>query len=166
MDSKVFKKYKFDATVFFETGTYLGNAILEAAVAGFDEFYSIEFHPPFYEETKERFKNNDKVHLYQGSSDKVIAEVLPTIEKRCLFWLDAHDTFHVTDGSLPTFGELDIIKEHPIKNHTIIIDDTPVFFGDGVELNKKLLEINPDYTIERIPNATVEDYITVAYIKE
>jgi hypothetical protein len=66
--------------------------------------------------------------------------------------------------------ELDAIKEHPIKDHTIMIDDmrcweepNPVhgFFKD--DIYKKLEEINPDYRFEFLDGHQEKD-ILVAYI--
>lgn len=164
MDNKVFKKYKNGATVFVETGTYLGNAVVEAQKAGFKQCYSVEFHPEFWENVVKRFENDDTVEVFLGSSDECLKDLMPRITKKCLFWLDAHDTFG-TGGGVPTYAELDILKEHKIKNHTIIIDDVPLYFGDGQELRRRILEINPDYEIEMIGNATQPDYIMVAYVK-
>jgi hypothetical protein len=53
----------------------------------------------------------------------------------------------------PLMAELDQIKLHPIKNHTILIDDLDLCGGylfDYVTLDQikqKILEINPKYSI-------------------
>lgn len=53
----------------------------------------------------------------------------------------------------PILQELEAIKNHPIKNHTILIDDVRMFGTrdfDGVTLDQitdKLREINPNYSI-------------------
>ena len=89
--------------------------------------------------------------------------MLEQVDKRSCFWLDAHDE----GGGVPTFEELDIIKSHPIKDHTILIDDIPVYFNDKREsLEKKIKSINKDYTIEYHKSINPDlDYILAAYIK-
>ena len=92
---------------------------------------------------------------------------LPKINKKCLFWLDAHDTFG-TGGGVPTFEELEIIKNHSINNHTIIIDDIPLYFGDGKNLENVIMSINPNYKIIRVTSnlfdPRYEDYVLIAYV--
>ena len=74
------------------------------------------------------------------------------MDEKTFFWLDAHDD----GGGVPTFEELDLIKEFSVTN-TIMIDDVPAYFGDGIELKEKLLNINPNYTIERWNTLNVSD---------
>jgi hypothetical protein len=85
------------------------------------------------------------------------------IDKRSLFWLDAHDSFG-TGGGVPTFKELEVLEKHDIKNHTLLIDDIPLYFGDGSELKERILKVNPDYKFTMHNPDTRPDYIMVAYI--
>ena len=137
----VFKKYKNRCKTFVETGTHEGTSIESALELGFKELYSVEINRWRAEYCKEKFEDYENVHLSQGWSTDFLRELLPTINERCLFWLDAHDE----GGGAPTFEELDIIKQHHIKNHVIIIDDVPVYYGDGQELKDKILEISDKY---------------------
>jgi hypothetical protein len=62
------------------------------------------------------------------------------------FWLDAHESGGETAKGLhgdPILQELDIIKRHQLKNHTIMIDDLRGM--SNKEIENKLLEINPNY---------------------
>jgi hypothetical protein len=93
--------------------------------------------------------------------------MLKLIKEPALFWLDGHpDGF---DGN-PLWGELESIKRHRIKEHTILIDDIPIYF-DPKQVEEKLLEINPNYvfTYENALNGSngnvYKDYHLVAYIK-
>jgi len=93
--------------------------------------------------------------------------MLKLVKEPTLFWLDGHPDG--VDGN-PLWGELESIKLHPIKTHTILIDDIPIYF-DPKQVESKLLEINPNYTFvyENALNASNGDvyknYHLAAYIK-
>lgn len=161
--SEMFKKYKKYCSYFIETGTYKGYGIDAAKEVGFKKYYSVEYYTPLYEECMEKFKDHDDVFLYNGSSEECLGVFLGEIDKRSLFWLDAHDSFG-TGGGVPTFKELEVIKKHSIKNHTILIDDIPLYFGNGQKLKEKILEINPEYKFVMHNPDTRPNYIMVAYI--
>ena len=152
----VLAKYKND--VFVETGSFWGGGI-EAAVyePSFQTIYSVEIDPKFYEHCQRVWGGHPKVRLYLGDSAKVIPVILGLIDRPTTFWLDAHDP---QDGSVgqhegwrmcPALLELQAIERHPIKTHTIMIDDlnhfrSGVFDHIGEEqLKDALRKINPDY---------------------
>lgn len=161
--SQMFNMYKARCHYFVETGTYKGYGIDAAKEVGFERYYSAEYLTSLYEECLEKFKKDDDVFLYNGSSEKCLIEILKLIDKKSLFWLDAHDSFG-TGGGIPTFEELAVLKEHHIKDHTLIIDDIPLYFGDGEELKQKILEVNPKYKFLTHNPDTRPDYILVAHI--
>lgn len=163
--SEMFKKYSKGCSYFVETGTYKGYGIDAAKDVGFERYYSAEYLQSLYEECLEKFKDDDDVFLYNGSSEVCLVEILKDIDKKSLFWLDAHDSFG-TGGGVPTYEELKVLKEHSIKNHTLLIDDIPLYFGDGEELKQKILEINPKYKFLTHNPDTRPDYILVAYIEK
>ena len=152
-----------DCKFFVETGTHIGNGVQYALDAGFDNILSCEFMENRHQECMERFKDNDNVGLWAGTSLDCIPEMLNQVDGKACFWLDAHSE----GGGVPTFEELDFIKDHPIKNHTIIIDDIPVYFGGKEKkLEAKIKSINEDYVIEYYKSINPEDdYILAAYIK-
>lgn len=142
--NQLFKKYKGNHKLLFETGTHKGDGVQNALNAGFKEVISIEILPEFYETCIERFKNQikeNKVHLFLGDSNERMEEMLELIKEPSLIFLDGH--FNNGD---PLWKELEILKKHPIKTHTIIVDDIPNYFGNGEKVKEKLLEINPNYT--------------------
>ncbi len=161
----MFKKYSKGCSYFVETGTYKGYGIDAAKEVGFERYYSAEYLDSLYEECLEKFKDEDNVFLYNGSSEVCLVEILKDIDKKSLFWLDAHDSFG-TGGGVPTYEELKVLKEHSIKNHTLLIDDIPLYFGDGEELKQKILEVNPKYKFLTHNPDTRPDYILVAYIEK
>ncbi len=159
---------------FVETGTYQGNGITNAKQGAFKEFHTIEAYKDFYFQALERYFSDQNVHPYYGDSAKTLARVIKNIHKPITFWLDAH-VFPPKEGiqNCPLIEELEAIKQHPIKTHTILIDDlnccgTLAFdYLTLADLKKKILEINPEYHIKLIAggdNAEVAENILVATI--
>ena len=161
-------KHKFKPylnPIFIETGSYIGDGILAALRAHdkdkrFEKVISIEVSKHFYDICKARFPQK-KVKLYLGDSILVLPEVLKTINQRCTFWLDAHYMSDPnTEGGMmrvPLMEELKIIAQHPIKNHTILIDDIRLLRDHDAEwkdlpydvrdVEDFILTINPNYKI-------------------
>jgi hypothetical protein len=139
---------KFPNRVFIETGSLFGDGIQQALDEGFKCVYSIEILPELYEKCLERFKDRPEVHMILGDSGKLLGALLLTIDEPVTFWLDAHNG--VSNSRL--LEELEAIKNHPIKNHTILIDDLRDWkikrngFDTQVLMNK-LREINKDYKL-------------------
>jgi len=147
--------------VFIETGSYAGWGIDAALAAGFKRIISIEVNDHFYQICKEKFAHQDEVHLHFGDSILVLPEVLKEINERCTFWLDAHYMSDPdTEGGMmpvPLMEELKIIKQHHIKNHTILIDDMRLLRAHEAEwkdlpygvqdVEQFICIINPNYRI-------------------
>ena len=160
---EIFARFKANNSVFIETGTYKGGSIDRALELGYEQIWSIEYHIDFYEAACIKYNENSRVNLFHGSSADVLPSILDMVgNQKCFFWLDAHDTFG-TGGGIPIQEELNAIKAHQRNDHTIMIDDIPLYFGDGFELKKKLYEINPNFVIETIDPDTRPDYIMVAH---
>lgn len=166
-----FKKYKTD--LFIETGSYVGDGIQQALDAGYKKVISIELSDKYFKESKDRFISEPRVTLVQGDSYKVLPEIMGRVDTKVTFWLDGHHSCGDTalgDYWAPLMQELDVIKDHKIKDHTIMIDDmrcwqepNPVhgFFID--DIYEKLKEINPNYQIDFL-YGSVENDILVAHI--
>ena len=131
---------------FIETGTSEGRGCDLGVELGFDEVRSVEADDSLYSQCFELFKDDKKIKLYHGYSQDKLSEMISDINHECTFWLDAHNR-----GSCPVLMELDVIKTHPIKTHTILIDDMHSFdmgWLEGItrdDLISKLKEINGDY---------------------
>ena len=140
--------------VFVETGTNTGDGIRLALKAGFAEIHSIEVSGPLYEFARKKFYYYDNVRLHQGDSSRALEYVIRGIDKRITFWLDAHanNLNAIADyNKTPMLEELEAISKHPVKNHTIIIDDVDDFgqYGTGLEEVTNILKaINEDYQTE------------------
>lgn len=152
--SAAFKKHL--KNTFIETGSLHGEGINKALEAGYKEVYSIELSPHFYQYCSQRFKDNPKVHVHLGDSGAILKEILQKINEPVVFWLDSHYSRFGTalgDSSTPILRELEAIAAHPIKSHTILIDDVRLFGTvefDFIELNAIIAiikRINPNYSI-------------------
>ena len=149
--------YLFSNHYFVETGTLRGDALAIALRQNFKDLRSIEYDPNYYEMAKERFLKRKNVKIWQGDSRIMLWEMIQDINGNITFWLDAH-AFPPSEGisNCPLLEELEQIKRHPIKTHTILIDDmncssTASFdFITKEEIIQKILEINPTYQIQFI----------------
>jgi hypothetical protein len=158
---------------FVETGTSYGFGLQVALQLPFEKYFSIELNSELQKLNENKFINEintSKVTLIVGDSLLKLKELIPLLDKRTTFWLDAH----VDDGPkgiklCPIMEELEAIKSSNIKNHTIMIDDMRCFgYNWGVGLDKKMLiqkiqEINSNYNFAFVQGNIPED-VLVAYI--
>ena len=163
--------------IFIESGSYVGWGIEAALAAGFKKIISIEVNDYFYQICKGKFAANENVDLLFGDSILVLPEVLQGVNERCTFWLDGHymSDPHTEGGIMPVplMVELKIIKQHPIKTHTILIDDIRLLRNHEAEwadlpygvkdVEEFILSINPDYKIT-YTFGEVENDILIAQI--
>ncbi|MEX0596678.1 MAG: hypothetical protein WD512_09265 [Candidatus Paceibacterota bacterium] len=145
---------KYPNRYFVETGSHHGNGIKLALRSNFFEIRSIELNPDFYKLCCSKFQNYSKVKLYLGDSSISLQDMISDISESITFWLDGHYSGGKTSKGekySPILEELSQIKVHPIKDHTIIIDDVRLMGGiyfDFVALNQikqYILTINPNY---------------------
>jgi hypothetical protein len=173
---------KYYNNVFIETGTWMGDGVIRAINTGFKTIHSIEILLSTHQRCVKRFKENSNVYLHHGDSLDVLPKILENINEPVTFWLDGHfsgEEWETGKGKLPNplLKELDIINLHPIKTHTILIDDmrcwtkdNEVFFSDEtpfdvLDIKTKLLKINPNYCFY-YEDGYIKNDILVAYIKE
>lgn len=157
---------EFRQNYFIETGTFGGEGVQLALNAGFTKVRSIESDPTLAKHAKERFFNNPNVEIYYGNSSTDLWKLIEDIKEPVTFWLDAHHCPPREDGgkNCPLIEELEQIKQHPIKTHTILIDDmhccnTILFdFMGHEDFIKKLLEINPEYIIRYVDGGNEGEY--------
>lgn len=159
-----------------ETGTYLGLTTKLCSNIGFDKVYSIELQERLYEKSKKNLKDcidNNKIELYKGDSGILLGEILNKIDHKTTILLDAHiDGGNFIPGvtpnihKCPLYKELQSIKNHQIKDHTIIIDDVRILgtvgWGLEVVLDKiieLLKDINPNYNISYEDGETKNDVL-------
>lgn len=164
---------KFKNPVFVETGAHVGGGIQRALSSGFKEVHSIELDPTHYRNCKRKYAMRKNVHLHLGDSGVILYDVIKNINSPITFWLDGH---HMGEGTVvgnsktPIIAELEHIKRHHIKTHTILIDDVRLFgthyfdFLTLEEVIQKIVEINPDYKISYVDGYAKND-ILVARVK-
>lgn len=154
---------------FVETGTYLGDGVVVALEAGFQRVYTIELSKPLYEEATKKFYKDDRVRLVQGDSLTCLWSIISGINEPITFWLDAHCSLGNTakgEKMCPLIEELAIIAMHPLKNHTILVDDRRLLGSQYMEptedeVVQSLMQINPLYQISYEDGATTNDIIVV-----
>ena len=164
--------YKND--YFVETGTYQGDTVNDILNNGFKFIYSIELSDVFYYNCVKRFINNSNVKLFKGNSRYDLFKMIANINTPITFWLDGHwsgvqDVGCDKDLRCPVLCELEQIKNHHIKTHTIMVDDSRLM--DGIhfnvtkeEIEEKIMEINPNYKLKYYDDNYSQNDILVAYV--
>jgi hypothetical protein len=160
----IFRKYKDDINIFVETGTHYGESVQDAVRLGFKKIFSVEINPICVSHCLEKFETeieNGIVHLYLGDSRNVFPIILKEVNEQAMFWLDAHQ-----DADFTIFDELSFINTHSIRNHTIIMDDIPLYFNEDGKtgLKNTILKINENYKFDFYPMHGKEEYQMIAYV--
>ena len=157
MKQKVVKEYarEFSVQTMVETGTFFGDMIY-ATKNVFDRIFSIELDPFLCDRAKKRFSRLHHISIVQGSSAKVLPDILSDITQPCLFWLDAHYSGGITargETETPIIQELTLIINHPVAEHVILIDDAREFVGLNdyptiEDLRNLIYKGHPDWIFE------------------
>ena len=124
---------RFNAEVFVETGTYLGDMVY-AVRNSFKEIYSIELSLHLYNLAKKRFAGYDHIHIINGDSFDELKNVIGRTSGICLFWLDGHYSGGITAKGrkdTPIIEELEAILDSGLDNNVILIDDARTFSQDS-----------------------------------
>jgi|TARA_A100001388_G_scaffold274637_1_gene258618 hypothetical protein len=174
LSKSVLSKYKND--IFVETGTLWGEAIEVAIECGFKKIYSMEIDPEKIKFNKKKFKKEIKegtVEIIEGDTFKIFKDVISKIDSSATFWLDAHwDGDVLGEYKCPLPFELEALLSHPIKKHTLLIDDRRLFGVEGTTwgytidedgIMESISDINKDYKIS-FENGCVPNDIIVAKV--
>jgi tetratricopeptide (TPR) repeat protein len=155
-------KDTFSATIFVETGTFLGNTSAKASEV-FSEVHTVELSTDLYHRAVEKFKSQPSVFVYHGNSGNIFPQLLEKIKGLIIFWLDGHYSGGNTakgEGHTPIIKELLAIQKSNIIPPIILIDDLryfdqsfPHLFNEDVVQDyphlsivcKKILDIDPGY---------------------
>lgn len=169
-----FKEFKGNHNVFVETGSYMGDSIELARQAGFRTAFTMDIEASNINRCIERFKDK-KINLnaYYGDSALRLCTMMELVRESALIWLDAHsqlfDDEPTADHPFPLLMELEQLKQHPIKSHTILIDDILILTHPDVTgwprqtIEAKVLEINSAYKISYLSNPVVNN-IMLAHV--
>lgn len=121
---------QFNLTHFIETGTYYGDTAIEAALR-FSNVFTIENSKLLYEKVSEKYCEVKNADFLFGDSRTVLKEIMPTLDKTAIFWLDGHwcgsDTFGEQD-QCPVIDEIRIINNSD-NAHFLFIDDARLFMS-------------------------------------
>jgi hypothetical protein len=165
-DYNYFKDYP--NSVYVETGSYEGSSIDLALQAGFTDIRAIEIDAASVYHCRERFSHKPVI-MFQGDSAEILWDVIKGIETPITFWLDSHwQMLHGTEpgkNPWPLFEELEQIALHPIKTHTIIIDDILFLTHSEITgwnydmIERAIRKINPAYEIRYKPNPIINNIL-------
>jgi hypothetical protein len=161
-----------------ETGTYRGDAIQLAKDGGFQFIRSMDIDPANAQFCVNRFdlkrRPSPYLKLFTGDSAEDLWSMIADICEPITFWLDSHT--QLFEGELehgnpfPLLKELEQIAMHPIKGHTILIDDLlmmthPDTTGWALnDIKAALWRINPTYQFNLVANP-VKNNLLIAYVK-
>ena len=172
---------KYINNTFVETGTFQGETVnlVMNSLPQCTNIISIELSNVFYDRCVKQFASNPSVSIYNANSKYDLYNIIQNIESPITFWLDSHwsGTPNITcdaETICPILEELEQIKRHPIKTHTIMIDDIRLmnssnnpYEGFPVSLDEIIdiiYEINPNYKIKFYDDYTSKNDILVAYV--
>ena len=169
----------FLTNVFVETGTYQGDTVHSVATYNTSKpsiIHSLELSSVFYNNCINRFKHNDRITIHHANSKNDLSNVIDNIQESICFWLDSHWSGVPNVGCdpetrCPVLFELEQIRKHPIKTHTIMIDDIRLMDNEHFPVTKahivdKLMEINSNYTLKYFDDYCSKEDILVAYISK
>lgn len=123
-------RLRLAATVFVETGTYLGQTTAWAAQR-FSEVITIEASPDFHAHAVRRFAGCPGVRVLLGDSRVLLERVVAQLNGHAVFWLDAHWSGGATAGEqaeCPLLAELAAIDGAP-HVHAVLVDDARCFLA-------------------------------------
>ena len=179
----VLEKYKKN-NVFVSTAFNNGLHVVKAMNANFTDVYCVELDKVMFDHSDKLlsayFKKNGlsesvrNYSLYLGEPKKILPNFIYSIDQTITFLLCSHlPEIDYPEKENNVLNELEIIKNHSIKQHTIIVDyihwvGTKSFGNITLQsITNKILEINPNYKfyfergghLEQEENAVLVAYI-------
>lgn len=164
---------------FVETGTWRSDAVAAALEAGFNHIRTIDIDPEAAVFCSNRFWLKKNRHLdikcYTGDSADMLAEMIADIQEQITFWLDSHwqliEDEPAGANPFPLLWELAQIAEHPVKTHTILIDDILMMTHPDVTgwsrktIEDAILAINSAYKFEYVANP-IKNNLLIAWVEQ
>lgn len=163
-----FKEFKGNHRIYIETGSHLGDSIELALQAGYERILSMDIDGANIAHCHERFDLENRfanISLTCGDSAVSLLKMMKYVNEPAMIWLDAHsqllDDEPPSENPFPLLMELQQLSKHPIKTHTILIDDIlilthPQVTGwDKADIEKYIYLINPGYKIAYLSNPVV-----------
>lgn len=173
-----FKEFKGNHTIFIETGSFHGDSIELANQAGYKRILSMDIDGANIAHCQDRFElipednrapKNGHINLMCSDSATGLLKFMKYVNEPAIIWLDAHsqlfDDEPQTDNPFPLLTELEQLRKHPIKTHTILIDDILILTHPDVTgwnkdiIENALLTINPAYKLTYLSNPVVNNIL-------
>ena len=123
------KRYRL--RTFIETGTYTGEMV-HAMSGHVDRIVSIELAPALHAQAARRFAGQRQICLLQGDSAARLPDVLDSLDRPALFWLDGHYMGGESGRGAqdtPVLAEMTALLAHRVRGHVVLIDDARLFDG-------------------------------------
>lgn len=146
---------RFGCEILVETGTLYGD-MLAANRRTFRALYSIELDPRLHARAQARFARDAHIHALFGDSGQTLAQLIPTLDRKTLFWLDAH---HMAGGVrgpklTPIAEELEAILASDSGGDVLLIDDARLFTGGEYptleEVEARIRDRHPHWTVRTV----------------
>jgi hypothetical protein len=126
LKQRVVREYaqRYGLNVLIETGTYYGEMVA-AMKRRFAEIHSVEYDPELARRAQKKFSRWPHIHILEGDSQRVVPELLRSLDRPALFWLDAgyYGWAGLQGDKQRLTTELESILSHRIKGHVILMDD-------------------------------------------
>lgn len=115
---------RYGLRVLVETGTYYGEMVA-AMKNHFDAIHSVEYDSRLAERAQKKFARYPHIHIHKGDSQRVVPEVLRSLQQPALFWLDAgyYGWAGLEGDKQRLASEFEAILRHPVARHVILMDD-------------------------------------------
>jgi hypothetical protein len=137
---------KYRTYTYFETGTGIGDTLVQATSYPFDKFYTVDIDDEILGRAKSRIGNEDKIVYINAKSTDALEKYVPLIPKdeAVMWFLDAH--FPGADygkisyqdslrqymwDAFPLEGEINIIKSLRDTSKDVFIIDDFVLYEEG-----------------------------------
>lgn len=115
---------RYGLRVLVETGTYYGEMVA-AMKNHFDAVHSVEYDSRLAERAQKKFARYGHIHIHEGDSQRVVPEILRSLQQPALFWLDAgyYGWAGLEGDKRRLTSEFEAILRHPVAGHVILMDD-------------------------------------------
>jgi len=165
----------FKTTVYFETGTGIGESLSYANKYNFNKFFTVDIDKELSNRIKERYSHQKNIEVICDYSKNAIIDYLPKIPQsdNILFFLDAHfpgADFHkisyeesirtYKEDAFPLQKELElIIKYRDVKNDVFVIDDFVLYENGDYDTIKEGVVWKYEWLQEELGLKTNSDFI-------
>ena len=167
--------FQYVDAFFVETGTYQGETTERVYQNNpHTKIRTLELSDVFFNNCRQKFENHPTIEVFHANSKLELYDCIQDIDDHITFWLDGHWSGVANVGcdsetTCPVLFELEQIKQHSIKTHTIMVDDLRLMDNDHFpvtteQIIQKVYEINPNYVITFHDDEYAKKDILVAHI--